>query len=91
VSFGGQPCPVDNGIIELIRAREDEEGFIRLEEILRPGDNVAIQDGPFRGFIGVLDRNYTDNERVSILLVAVNYQNRVVIDRSHAMKICYVD
>jgi transcriptional antiterminator RfaH len=87
ISFGGQPCPVDNSIIELIQAREDEEGFVRLTELLRAGDKVCIQGGPFSGFIGVLDRNHTDNERVSILLLAVNYQNRVVIDRSLAMKI----
>lgn len=87
ISFGGQPCPVDDGIIEVIQAREDEEGFINLTETLRPGDRVTIQGGLFRGFIGVLDGNHTDNERVSILLVAVSYQNRVVIDRSLAMKI----
>jgi transcriptional antiterminator RfaH len=87
ISFGGQPCPVDETIIDLIHAREDEEGFINLTETLRPGDKVTIQGGLFRGFIGVLDRNHTANERVSILLVAVSYQSRVVIDRSLAMKI----
>ena len=87
ISFGGQPCPVDETIIDLIHAREDEEGFIDLTETLRPGDKVAIQGGLFRGFIGVLDRKHTASERVSILLVAVNYQNRVVIHQSLAMKI----
>lgn len=87
ISFGGQPCPVDETIIDLIQVREDEEGFINLTETLRPGDKVTIQGGLFRGFIGVLDRNHTAKERVSILLVAVSYQSRVVIDRSLAIKI----
>jgi len=87
ISFGGQPCPVDDAIIDLIQAREDEQGFIKLTETLGPGDKVHIQGGPFRGFVGVLDKNNTGDDRVSILLSAVSYQNHVIISRSLAMKI----
>lgn len=87
ISLAGQPCVVDDAIIKLIQEREDEHGWIRLSDELRPGDKVIIRSGLFKDFIGVLDEAHTGSERVSILLGAVNYQSRVVINRALAMKV----
>jgi transcriptional antiterminator RfaH len=87
ISFGGQPCSVDDAIIKLIQEREGDEGFVELGEKLHPGDKVIIQGGPFKDLVGVLDQNCTDGERVSVLLATVTYQNHVVINRALAMKI----
>src|SRR5215208_5135258 len=45
VNFGGEPCPVADEIIELLKARLSEDGFIHLGEDLRPGDRVIINRG----------------------------------------------
>jgi transcription elongation factor/antiterminator RfaH len=86
VSFAGQPCVVEDAVIKLIQEREDDEGWIQLSDKLRPGDKVIIRAGLFKDLVGILEEGHTDSERISILLGAVSYQSRVVIDRTLAMK-----
>lgn len=81
VSFDSRPCPVDDAIISIIMSRQGEDGFIRIEEEIRPGDKVVIRHGSLRNFIGVFEGRYTDEDRVSVLLTTVSYQSRVVIER----------
>jgi transcription antitermination factor NusG len=86
ISFAGQPCIVEDEVISLIQAQEDDHGWIKLTDELRHGDRVIIRAGLFKDFIGVLDDVHTDSERVSILLATVNYQSHIVIDRTLARK-----
>jgi transcriptional antiterminator RfaH len=81
VCTGGLPTPVDEEIIELIESQKDADGFIRTDKVLRPGDKVMITEGPLRNLIGIFEGRYKDDEHVSILLTAVNYQSRVMIER----------
>jgi transcriptional antiterminator RfaH len=87
VCFAGLPVPVDDEAIELLRSRSGDDGFVRLHDELSPGDKVIIKDGPFRNLSGVFDKNQKDAERVSILLTAIKYQNRVMIDRGLLKKV----
>jgi transcriptional antiterminator RfaH len=89
VSFGGVPSMIDDEIIELIRARVNEEGFVKLDDF-QPGDKVVIKSGAFKNLVGIFDSALNDNERVSIFLTAVSFQNRVVIERDLLTKVSSV-
>ena len=81
VSFGGQPTPVEEDVIQVLSSRIDDNGFVRLADQLKPGDKVVIKAGPLRAFEGVFERELNDNERISVLLTTISYQGRVVVSR----------
>lgn len=81
VSMGAYPSPVDNEIIQIIRCRQGEDGFVSLGEEFRPGDKVVVREGPLRDFIGIFEGKCNDEKRVSILLTTVSYQTHFVVAR----------
>jgi transcriptional antiterminator RfaH len=81
VSSGRFPIPIRDAIVEEIRDRIEEDGLIRLQpRSLRPGTRVLIQDGPFEGLMGRVERELDDRRRVSVLLETLMYA-RVLIER----------
>ena len=87
VSFNNRPSVVEEEIIELLQSRVGEDGFVRMNDELRPGDKVIIKDGPLKNIVGVFDSKCKEHERVSILLTAVSFQSSVVIDESRVLKL----
>jgi len=87
VSFNFKPAPIDNEVIELMKSRVGQDGFLKVGEALKPGDKVRIKDGPWRAIAGVIERNTQASERVQILLTAINYQGRLMIERQLVEKI----
>ena len=87
VSICGKPVPIDDEIMEIMLAREGADGLVRVGEEMRPGDKVMIRQGPLRNFIGIFEGYHNDEERVSILLETVSYQNRLVVERVAVKKI----
>ncbi len=87
VSFGGEPVTVEDDVIEAIRARVCEDGFVRVGEELKPGDKVLIKSGPLKNLSGVFERELKASERVSILLTSVNYQSRLTVERDAIQKV----
>lgn len=87
VSFGGNPTPVDDLIIDTIRSRITEDGYVRLYEKLEAGDAVVIKAGPFKDFKGIFEREIRHTDRVMLLLDAINYQSRIEIPRGMVQKI----
>jgi transcriptional antiterminator RfaH len=81
VSFGDQPTPVEDEIINLIQSRVGADGFVTLNEEFKPGDKVLIKQGPLSNLIGVFEHELKGSERAMILLTAINYQGRVIIER----------
>jgi transcriptional antiterminator RfaH len=77
VEFGGKPSPVDDDIIDSLRQRIDDCGVAHLEPQLRPGDEVMIQSGPLRSFLGVFQRQLTGRDRVRVLLTTVGFNAQV--------------
>ena len=81
VCNGDEPAVLADGIIDGLRRREDERGFVRLKS--RPrftvGDQVRIVDGIFASRLGLFD-GISDNERVAVLLDMLGRKVRVVID-----------
>lgn len=87
VSFGGQPIPIDDEVIEVIKKRLDEDGFVRQDDDFKAGDRVRINSGPFRNLVGVFKQNTNHNERVKILLNAMKCQSHLVIFRDSISRV----
>ena len=82
VTFGEHPAIVDEEIVESIMARI-QNGLVVLEpQSFKSGDRVLIHDGPFDGFQAIFEKELTGTERVVLLLQAVSYQARVLIDQN---------
>lgn len=75
------PIPLDAEVIAAIQDRVQADGFIRLAiKALEPGDKVTIEQGPFAGWIGKVEREWDDGQRVMILLNAI-HQARLLIEK----------
>ena len=81
VGAGDRPSPVEDAIIESIRARIGADGCVELiERGLGGNDRVRITSGPLAGWSGVFERELSDSQRVVILIETLQ-QGRVVIPR----------
>ena len=87
VSFGGVPIPVEDEIIQFFQARTDEAGFVRMGDDLKPGDKVVMKGGVLDSLVGVLEHEMNDEDRVVVLLQAINYQGHVIVERSSVQKV----
>ncbi|HEX7330762.1 MAG TPA: transcription termination/antitermination NusG family protein [Pyrinomonadaceae bacterium] len=87
VSFNNTPVQVDDEIIALIRSRIGDDGFVRLNDDLRPGDMVTVKKGSMSGITGVFDRTMNDQSRVMILLEAINYQGSIIVERDAVQRL----
>ena len=87
VSFGGQPVSVDDDIIQIVKDRIDQTGFVRFGDELKQGDRVVIKAGPLREFEGIFERKLKDNERITVLLTTISYQGRLVINKDLIEKV----
>jgi transcriptional antiterminator RfaH len=81
VCFGDSPAYVSEEIIEIIRARIDQHGFVKVNNDLKPGDRVVISAGSLKNLIGIFEREVRGSERIMIMLTAIEYQGRLVINR----------
>jgi len=81
ISTGDIPAPVPEQVVDLLKGREDEAGFVRLD--VRPrfglGDKVRILEGAFYDCLGIYDGT-PDRERVAILLDLLGRKVRVLLD-----------
>jgi len=75
------PIPLDEEVILAIRARIEDDGFIRLKSpLFKPGDRVCVEDGPWQGTIGRFEQELNDGKRVAILLEAIHHA-RLLIEK----------
>jgi transcriptional antiterminator RfaH len=86
VTFGERPCPLETVIIESIKAQIGAGGFIKFDDDIRAGDQIMIQDGPFKSLQGTVEREMADSERLVVLLSSVSYQGRLMIERALVQK-----
>lgn len=81
VCNGEDPAPVPPGVVDALRQREDEKGFVRMD--LRPsfavGDKVRVLAGAFIDNAGLF-HGIADHDRVSILLDMLGRKVRVLLD-----------
>ena len=81
VCSGDHPAAIGTTVIDELRSREDERGFVRLDQRPRfaPGDSVRVLDGVFSTCLGLFE-GMTDGERVTILLDLLGRKVRVVLN-----------
>jgi transcriptional antiterminator RfaH len=85
VAFGHHPAIVNDGLIESIKSKL-EDGYVTVERpSFTSGQAVRIQEGPFRGFNAVFVHEMSDQQRVVLLLQALSYQARVIVDLEHVV------
>lgn len=80
VEFGHVPAQIDDEIIEVIKSRMTN-GFVKIDDDFKAGDEVIIKDGPLKSFVGIFKHQVGGTDRVQIMLTAVSYQPRIVINR----------
>ncbi len=75
------PLAVPDGIVEGLRNREDDSGFVRLltPQGLRPGDKVRVLSGAFEECLGLFE-GISDEQRTTILLELMGRKVRVTLD-----------
>lgn len=81
VSFSNKPATVDDEVIAMIQSRAGNDGLVRIEEDLTPGDQVVVKQGPFKNLTAVFERTMSGADRVLLLLQIVNYQAHIIVDR----------
>jgi len=80
VSFGPTPAVVDEEMIQAIKDRLCN-GYVTFPEAaFTPGQVVRIQEGPLRGMEAVFERQIPGYQRAVLLLRAISYQAKVVVD-----------
>ena len=67
VAFGEVPTPVQDDVVQLIRASAID-GIIRPLAPFKPGDRVQIRSGPLAGLVAVIQQPCSPRGRVKILL-----------------------
>ena len=80
VSWGGKPASVDGGVINALKARENDAGFIKLERCagFSRGDRVRVVKGAFVDNLALVE-NVSDHERVAVLLDLLGRKVRVFV------------
>jgi transcriptional antiterminator RfaH len=81
VGFGDKPTPISEEVITLIQSNITEDGFVKIDGGIKPGDRVMVKDGPLKNFAGIFEREMKATDRVRILLETVNYQAHIEIER----------
>jgi transcriptional antiterminator RfaH len=81
VTNGDDPAVVPGCIIHALKSREDEKGFVRLDNkaSFAPGDKVRVLAGAFMDYAGLFS-GIAEHDRVSILLDMLGRQVRVFLD-----------
>lgn len=75
------PLPVAPELISEIQRRTGTDGLVLLEDHrFQPGEEVRVEQGPFEGFMGKVEREWDDGKRVMILLEAIQ-QARLLVEK----------
>jgi transcriptional antiterminator RfaH len=81
VTFGQAPAEIESGLLDDIRSRLSRQDMISIPRLTH-GEVVRICHGPLAGVEGVFDSCLSGKERVVVLLRALSYQSRVVLERA---------
>ena len=78
---GDAPAQIDGRIVESLKMREDESGFIQFQQqpAFRRGDKLRVIEGVFGDALAIFE-SMTDSQRVTVLLDLLGRKVRVVLD-----------
>lgn len=78
VSFGREPTPVPLDLVSQLMLRCDADGKLLPPKILKPGDLVAVTNGPFANFVAEVEK-IKPNRRVWVLMEILGRQTRLAV------------
>ena len=80
VCNGEDPSAVSAAIVDELKKREDDKGYIQLTRRgFAHGEKVRVVEGVFSACLGLFE-GMTDNERVTVLLDLLGRKVRVIMD-----------
>jgi transcriptional antiterminator RfaH len=79
VCNGADPAPVATQVLSSLKAREDESGYVKLDQKFALGERVRVLAGAFAENLGLFD-GQADRDRVAILLDLLGRKVRVSIE-----------
>ena len=84
VAFEGQPVPLGDALVELIRRRLDglNAGGGQLAPRFQPGQRVRITRGPLQGLLAIFEQPTSSAERVQVLLGLLGQASRAQVAES---------
>jgi transcriptional antiterminator RfaH len=78
VSFGKEPAAVPLDLVSQLMLRCDADGKVLPPKMLKPGDQVALNTGPFANFVAEVEKIAPDR-RVWVLMDIMGGQTRVAV------------
>lgn len=75
-----RPAPVPRGLVEELRLRCDEAGYLKAVDDLRPGDRARIASGPFADLMCNIDK-LSGGDMVRVLLALMGQTVAVTLPR----------
>ena len=87
VAFGPTPATVDEEMIAGLKSRLHDGYMTVPTSTFRPGQVVRIQEGPLHGLEAIFEREMPGYQRAVLLLRALSYQARVIVDIAHIVNL----
>lgn len=79
VSFGTSPASVPMKLVSQLMLRCDTSGKLLPANLLKPGDQVRLNTGPFADFLAEIER-VTPDRRVWVLMDVMGGQKRLAVN-----------
>lgn len=83
----GSPWPVSKEIIDIVKSRMNEDGFVVIRPDIKVGDMVEITEPPLKGFVGIFESEIKDSDRIIVLLNTIEYQAKIKIEKEFLKKL----
>lgn len=87
ITIDGQPVRVDDGVIDVIKSRIREDGFVKVGEDLNVNDKVVVKSGALKDLVGIFERRIKATDRIMILLTAITYPWHISIEERMVEKV----
>ena len=90
VGCGDRPTPISQEVVDLIRAREGNDGLIHPKGLFdfEPNQRVIVRGGALAGLEVLFQSYLPDGKRVDILLDFLGRQVRTVIHADRLLPTC---
>lgn len=82
VNLGKEPTPVPLDLVSQLMLRCDREGKLLPPKLLKPGDEVTLNKGPFANFAATIE-SIAPDKRIWVLIELMGAQTRVAVSADH--------